>query len=75
MTSSELKMWLWIFCPQMTLDDIPKMSQIGVKDKKSDFRVRRLGFEYDINSDLGRIEISVIKLILFIWFESRQIAA
>ena len=31
MTSSEPKMWLWIFCPQMTLHDIPKMSQIGVK--------------------------------------------
>ena len=31
MTSSEPKMWLWIFYPQMTLHDIPKMSQIGVK--------------------------------------------
>ena len=31
MTSSEPEMWLWIFCPQMTLHDIPKMSQIGVK--------------------------------------------
>ena len=31
MTSSEPKMFLWIFCPQMTLHDIPKMSQIGVK--------------------------------------------
>lgn len=25
------KMWLWIFRPKMTLHDIPKMSQIGVK--------------------------------------------
>ena len=32
MTSSGPKMWLWIFCPQMTLHDIPKMSQIGFKD-------------------------------------------
>ena len=33
MTSS--KMWLWIFCPQITLHDIPKMSQIGVN--KADY--------------------------------------
>ena len=31
MTSSEPKMCLWIFCPQMTLHDIPKIPQIGVK--------------------------------------------
>ena len=31
MTSSEIKIWLWIFCPQMTLHDVPKMFQIGVK--------------------------------------------
>ena len=31
MTSSEPKMRLWIFCPKMTLHDIPKMSQIGVE--------------------------------------------
>ena len=30
MTSSEPKMCLWIFCPQMTLHDIPKIPQIGV---------------------------------------------
>ena len=30
MTSLEPKMGLWIFCPQMTLYGIPKMSQIGV---------------------------------------------
>ena len=27
----ERKMWQWIFCPQMTLHDIPKMSRIEVK--------------------------------------------
>ena len=31
MTSSEPKNCLWIFCPQMTLHDIPKIPQIGVK--------------------------------------------
>ena len=31
MTSSEIKIRLWIFCPQMTLHDVPKMFQIGVK--------------------------------------------
>ena len=31
MTSSEPKNRLWIFCPQMTLHDIPKIPQIGVK--------------------------------------------
>ena len=35
MTSSEPKMRLWIFCPQMTPHDIPKMSQIGVKRDSS----------------------------------------
>ena len=30
MTSSEPKNCLWIFCPQMTLHDIPKIPQIGV---------------------------------------------
>ena len=36
MTSSEPKMRLWIFCPQMTLHDIPRMSQIGVKLKNTE---------------------------------------
>ena len=31
MTSSEIKMLLRIFGPQMTLHDVPKMFQIGVK--------------------------------------------
>ena len=31
MMSSEPKMSLWIFCPQMTFHDIPKISQIRVK--------------------------------------------
>ena len=35
MTSSESKMCLWIFCPQMTLHDIPKIPQIGVKGQLS----------------------------------------
>ena len=39
MTSSEPKMWLWIFCPQMTLHDIPKMSQIGVNWPRNSLRV------------------------------------
>ena len=33
MTSSELKKCLWIFCPQRTLHDIPKIPQIGVNQK------------------------------------------
>ena len=42
MTSSESKMCLWIFCPQMTLHDIPKIPQIGVKGDSlsKDFKSR-----------------------------------
>ena len=31
MTSSKPKKWLWIFCPEMTLPDVPEIPQIGVK--------------------------------------------
>ena len=31
MTSSKPKKYLWIFCPEMTLPDVPKIPQIGVK--------------------------------------------
>ena len=39
MTSSESKMCLWIFCPQMTLHDIPKIPQIGVKGGQASKKV------------------------------------
>ena len=30
-------MWLWIFCPQMTLHDVPKMFPIGVNMNLDDY--------------------------------------
>ena len=50
MTSSEPKNCLWIFCPQMTLHDIPKIPQIGVKGN-SDLN----HFSFEINFGKSRI--------------------
>ena len=32
MTSSKPKKWLWIFCPEMTLSDVPEIPKIGAKE-------------------------------------------
>ena len=37
MTSSKPKKLLWIFCPEMTLPDVPEIPQIGVNGQFFEF--------------------------------------
>ena len=58
MTSSVRKKRLWIFCPQMTLHSVPKMSQIGVNEQKmigfeSLLKVHTLGNYFFMTRKLG----------------------
>ena len=55
MTSSELKKCLWIFCPQRTLHDIPKIPQIGVKS----------GFAFPGNEFVDPSSLVVVRLRCF----------
>ena len=53
MTSSELKKCLWIFCPQRTPHDIPKIPQIGVKDIYKFLLIQHTWMNHFLNSFPG----------------------
>ena len=62
MTSSELEMWLWIFCPQMTLHDVPKMFQIGVNSYDMKYQFNSYDMKNDQAGNQKLIEISIESL-------------